>query len=63
MDDKIKVGEFEEIKQWLTKRVHVHGKRYKSLDDLLLAEVGEKLNPDYFLNYLANKYRDLYKVK
>ena len=63
MDDKIKAGEFEDIKKWLTKRVHVHGKRYKSLDDLLLAEVGEKLNPDYFLNYLADKYRDLYKVE
>lgn len=63
MDDKIKAGEFDEIRKWLTRRVHVHGKRYKSLDDLLLAEVGEKLNAQYFLDYLDEKYRTLYKVK
>mmetsp|Transcript_11453 Transcript_11453/g.17490 ORF Transcript_11453/g.17490 Transcript_11453/m.17490 type:complete len:580 (+) Transcript_11453:78-1817(+) len=63
MDDKIKAGEFDEIRSWLTKRVHTHGKRYKSLDDLLLAEVGEELNPQYFLDYLKGKYVPLYKVE
>jgi len=63
MDDKIKAGEFDEIRNWLTARVHTHGKRYKSLDDLLLAEVGEELNPQYFLDYLKEKYVPLYKVE
>mmetsp|Transcript_14393 Transcript_14393/g.24611 ORF Transcript_14393/g.24611 Transcript_14393/m.24611 type:complete len:588 (-) Transcript_14393:118-1881(-) len=62
MSDKIEAGEFEEIRKWLTKKVHMHGKRYKSLDELLLAEVGEELNPKYFIDYLTEKYTDLYKV-
>jgi carboxypeptidase Taq len=63
MDEMIKAGEFGEIKKWLTKKVHVHGRRYKSLDDLLVAEIGEPLNSQYFIDYLTEKYRDLYKVE
>lgn len=63
MYDKIKRGEFDEIRHWLTKKVHVHGKRYKSLDELLEAEVGEPLNSKYFIDYLTQKYSDLYKVE
>ena len=62
MDDMIAKGEFDVIRKWLTKKVHVHGKRYKSLDELLEGEVGEKLNSKYFIEYLTEKYSDLYKV-
>lgn len=61
IDDKIQNGEFGEIKDWLTDKVHRHGKRYKSLDDLLEAQLGEKLNPKYFIQYLAEKYTELYQ--
>lgn len=63
MDRMIEKGEFDEIRKWLTKKVHVHGRRYKSLDDLLLAEVGEPLNSKYFVHYLTEKYSDLYQVE
>ena len=62
MYDMIKVGKFDDIRGWLTRKVHVHGKRYKSLDDLLIAEVGEPLNTKYFIDYLTKKYTDLYKI-
>lgn len=62
MDTMIEEGKFDEIREWLRKKVHVHGKRYKSLDDLLLAEVGEQLNSKYFINYLTGKYSNLYKI-
>eukprot|EP00804_Cyclotella_cryptica_P014452 CCRYP_004787-RA/>CCRYP_004787-RA protein AED:0.07 eAED:0.07 QI:31/-1/1/1/-1/0/1/309/487 len=61
-DNMIEKGEFGTIRQWLTEKVHKHGKRYASLDDLL-AEVGEKLNSKYFIKYLTEKYSDLYKVE
>jgi carboxypeptidase Taq len=61
MYEKIERGEFAEIKAWLTNKVHKHGKRYKSLDDLLEAQVGEKLNAKYFIEYLNTKYSELYK--
>lgn len=61
MSDKVKSGEFSEIKAWLTEKVHKHGKRYPSLDAHLEAELGEKLNPSYYIDYLVEKYTDLYK--
>mmetsp|Transcript_26298 Transcript_26298/g.72593 ORF Transcript_26298/g.72593 Transcript_26298/m.72593 type:complete len:583 (+) Transcript_26298:66-1814(+) len=61
-DKRVSAGDFKEIKAWLTKKVHVHGKRYKSLDDLLESELGEPLNPQYFITYLTEKYSELYKI-
>eukprot|EP00815_Leptocylindrus_aporus_P000802 CAMPEP_0116055062 /NCGR_PEP_ID=MMETSP0322-20121206/3177_1 /TAXON_ID=163516 /ORGANISM="Leptocylindrus danicus var. apora, Strain B651" /LENGTH=526 /DNA_ID=CAMNT_0003538581 /DNA_START=159 /DNA_END=1739 /DNA_ORIENTATION=- len=60
MDEKISNGEFAEIKAWLTSKVHRHGSRYKSLDQLLTEQVGEPLNPQYFVKYLKDKYTKLY---
>ena len=61
-DNMIEKGEFSTIREWLTEKVHKHGKRYASLDDLLVAEVGEKLNSKYFIEYLTEKYSELYQV-
>ena len=61
MYEQIESGKFDEIKQWLTNKVHKHGKRYKNLDALLEAQLGEKLNPKYFIEYLDKKYKDLYQ--
>ena len=60
-DELVAKGEFSEIKAWLTKKVHRHGKRYRSLDDLLESELGEPLNPKYFIDYLTEKYTDIYQ--
>lgn len=61
MHELIEKGEFAPIKAWLTEKVHRHGKKYNSLDDHLEAELGEKLNPQYFIKYLTDKYTELYK--
>ena len=61
-DAMIEEGKFDEIRSWLTRKVHVHGKRYNSLDELLVAEVGESLSSKYFIHYLTKKYSDLYKI-
>ena len=60
-DGKVAKGEFGEIREWLAGKVHAHGSRYDSFDDLLEDQVGERLNPEYFLTYLEKKYADLYK--
>eukprot|EP00568_Trieres_chinensis_P011407 CAMPEP_0183308062 /NCGR_PEP_ID=MMETSP0160_2-20130417/19719_1 /TAXON_ID=2839 ORGANISM="Odontella Sinensis, Strain Grunow 1884" /NCGR_SAMPLE_ID=MMETSP0160_2 /ASSEMBLY_ACC=CAM_ASM_000250 /LENGTH=522 /DNA_ID=CAMNT_0025471807 /DNA_START=199 /DNA_END=1767 /DNA_ORIENTATION=- len=59
--EKIENGEFGEIKSWLTDKVHRHGKRYPSLDEMLEDQLGEKLNPKYFISYLTEKYSSLYQ--
>ncbi|GFH43877.1 hypothetical protein CTEN210_00350 [Chaetoceros tenuissimus] len=58
----IKNNEFGNIKAWLVEQVHIHGRRYESLDAMLEDQLGEKLNPKYFIDYLTKKYCDLYKV-
>ncbi|KAL7465021.1 hypothetical protein ACHAXS_005357 [Conticribra weissflogii] len=62
LEEKIERGEFAAVKAWLTRKVHLHGKRYGSLDDLLEGELGEKLNAEYFIRYLQDKYGELYQV-
>jgi carboxypeptidase Taq len=62
MESKMEQGEFGEIKDWLTQTVHQHGRRYPSLDALLQDQLGEPLNPQYFVEYLTNKYTDLYQL-
>ena len=62
IEDKIEQGNFSEIKEWLTAKVHRHGRRYKSLDALLQDQLGEDLNPEYFIDYLTDKYTELYQL-
>jgi len=61
MYEDIERGEFGRIKAWLNEKVHRHGKKYESLDSLLKDQVGEILNPQYFIDYLTKKYKTLYK--
>lgn len=61
MYEEIEKGQFGTMKTWLNDKVHRHGKRYESLDALLQDQVGETLNPKYFIDYLTKKYKDLYK--
>jgi carboxypeptidase Taq len=62
VDAKIESGDFGPIKEWLGTKVHRHGKRYDSLDGMLEAQLGEALNPKYFIEYLTAKYTDLYQL-
>ena len=60
--EDIENGDFSKIKAWLVNKVHKHGRRYDSLDSMLEDQVGEKLNPKYFIDYLTKKYSDIYKL-
>ena len=63
IDSKIEAGDFQPIKDWLKVKVHQHGRRYESLDSMLEDQLGEPLNPKYFIEYLTTKYTDLYQLK
>merc|ERR1712232_631640 len=62
LEGKVENGQFGEIKDWLTSKVRRHGRLYNSLDDLLEDQLGEPLNPKYFIDYLTEKYTDLYRL-
>jgi carboxypeptidase Taq len=54
-------GELVNILNWLRKNIHSHGAS-KTADELALEVTGEKLNPEYFKNYLVNKYKRIYNI-
>ena len=59
LDDRIEAGEFDPLADWLTEHVHRHGSRFTT-PDLIEAATGEALTADYFLDYVHEKYGDLY---
>jgi carboxypeptidase Taq len=60
-DDEIRQGNLLPVKGWLDQNVHRFGSLY-SPDELLKKATGEKLNPQYFLDYLTEKYTTLYDL-
>ena len=55
-------GTCENIKNWLRKNVHIHGKTY-STEKLLKRVTGESLNSRHFIEYLSKKFGDIYGLK
>lgn len=60
-DNKIKNGDFDTILNWLRVNVHEHGKKFEP-KDLLEKVTGEKLNINYFMDYLEEKYSKIYML-
>lgn len=56
----IEKGEFGTILAWLRSAIHQHGGLYWP-NDLIVKVTQEKLNPNYFIAYLTEKYLELYK--
>lgn len=54
-------GEFAELKAWLNKNVHTFGSLY-NIDELMLKATGEGINPTFLIDYLEDKYKDIYKL-
>jgi carboxypeptidase Taq len=61
LEADLKKGNFAPFREWLRTNIHAHGKTYSS--DALVKEVcGEPLQAKYFIQYLKEKYLDLYKL-
>ncbi len=52
---------FEEIASWLKENIHQYGAA-KSADELLQDVTKEAFNPNYYVDYLIEKYSTLYKI-
>ena len=59
MKDKIARGEFTEMREWLRKNIHMHGKAHTA-ESLVKKVTGEALNSKYFTEYLEKKYNTLF---
>ncbi len=59
VSDLIRNGDFGPIREWMTEHIHQHGQRYKT-QDLVRRATGKEITADHFIDYLDNKYRNLY---
>ncbi len=59
--DEIRNAEFKNIIIWLRENIHRHG-RIMSADEIIKKCCGEGLNSKVYVNYLRNKYTNLYEV-
>jgi len=61
VDGLIADGEFEPIADWLETEIHQHGARYTT-NELIEKATGEPLTAEYFLDYVEEKYGELYDL-
>jgi carboxypeptidase Taq len=61
LDKHFSRGKFDILLDWLREKIHKQGQRYRAVD--LVKEVtGKPLSHEYLVNYLKNKYKDLYGI-
>ncbi|PSP76176.1 carboxypeptidase [Halobacteriales archaeon QS_1_68_20] len=61
LEGKIREGDFEPLANWLRENVHSQGKRYTT-DELVREATGESFTADYFVEYVEDKFGDLYGI-
>jgi len=61
LDEQVREGEFDPLRDWLRDEIHTHGKRYET-DELIERSTGDELRADYFVDYADEKYGELYGV-
>ncbi|WP_096393066.1 carboxypeptidase M32 [Halorubrum trapanicum] len=61
LDGKIADGEFDDLQDWLGENVHQHGSRYET-NELVKRATGEDFSADAFLDYVDEKYGELYGI-
>lgn len=59
--EKIEKGEFSVIKEWLKENIHKYGSIYKPVEILKMV-TGEELSAKYFIEYLNEKYSEIYNL-
>ena len=60
-DELIETGQFEEIKGWLTYKIHQFGRTKQPLE-IMNDVTGEELNAQHLIEYLEEKYQKIYKL-
>ncbi|UJF36349.1 carboxypeptidase M32 [Paenibacillus hexagrammi] len=60
-DQLIEAGNLAPIKEWLTDKIYQYGKLLTP-SEIVMQVTGEELNPDYLVQYLEDKYKEIYGI-
>jgi carboxypeptidase Taq len=60
IDDALKNNNYAVINEWLKNNIHQYG-AFLSPKEILLKATGEEFNPNYYIDYLLNKFASLKK--
>ena len=61
LDAKTRAGTFEPLGEWLRENIHQHGQRYET-NDLVVEATGEDFSAEAFVDYVTDKYGELYDL-
>lgn len=61
VDELLTNDDLSQIHKWLKEKVHQFGAS-KSPKEILLIATGEEFNPHYYVDYLKEKYKKIYKI-
>ena len=61
LDELIEKGDLSNIHEWLKENIHKYGSIYKPTE-LIKRVTGEELSSKYFIEYLNNKYKEIYNL-
>lgn len=59
VDKALSTGEFGPILEWLEEHIHQFG-RSKTPEEIILDATGEAFDPKYYVDYLKNKFSEVY---
>jgi carboxypeptidase Taq len=59
--EEIGRGEFQHLLDWLRRHIHRHGRKYEPVE-LIQKAIGEPLEAEPFLEYLRNKFGEIYRL-
>lgn len=59
LNEKIRSGEFSDMRAWLVEKIHRHGSKFEP-QELVQRVTGSKINPAPYMRYLTNKYSAIY---
>jgi carboxypeptidase Taq len=62
LEEQIKTGELLPLREWLLEKIHSKGQRLFA-EELILDLTGSPLSAKPFLDYLENKYGEIYEIK
>ncbi|MBQ1530833.1 MAG: carboxypeptidase M32 [Solobacterium sp.] len=61
VDDLLRNSHYDVIMNWLKEHIHKYGCRYNA-DEIMHMATGEAFDPNYYLDYLEDKYTKLYHL-